>query len=118
MRLEKYIRTCIEDYLNINSITANDDEVDSILTEVLSGSYAFLIIYTNKIGFSYTSGYTLLRYKILDHTRMSFSEGDNTITPHWIYERENHNSTYGEHEILFIDKNIIRDIKLEFELNI
>lgn len=114
MRLEKYIRTCIEDYLNINSITANDDEVDSILTEVLSGSYAFLIIYTNKIDFSY-SGYTLLRYKILDHTRMSFY---NTITPHWIYERENHNSTYGEHEILFIDKNIIRDIKLEFELNI
>ena len=123
MRLEEYIRACIGDYLNSNNITADDDEITSILTEVLSGSYAFQIIYTSKIqinviGFAYSEDYTFIKYKILDHTIMSFSEGDDTITPHWIYKRENHNSIYAEHEILFIDKNIIRDIKLEFELNI
>ena len=69
MRLEEYIRACIGDYLNSNNITADDDEITSILTEVLSGSYAFQIIYTSKIqinviGFAYSEDYTFIKYKI------------------------------------------------------
>ncbi len=112
-----HLDRCIEESILLHfrkhNIHIGQDDISGIINRVKCGEYAFQVIYTEIVSYKGRTLYEFSLLKPLNDLLLS-REGD-----HWNYKRDsNVTNSYSEIEILFFNRNEIRDIKLKFGLNI
>jgi hypothetical protein len=125
MNLSDYITDKIKSHFIENSIYILDCDINMIYNRVIGGEYAFQIIYNDSIATLINNVYYRSAFKLvkpLNDSLLVFSppieiNSHDLIDACWVYMNQ-YKPTYSEREILFFDRNEIREIKLKFELNI